>query len=423
MHFAEGEHIIQQGTKGDTFYIIIKGQVKVTERKDSHKDEVVSTLSEGQWFGESALLGDSVFATDVFAEEDVTCLTITRENFKNIAGELSLDEEHKSQQFTFEPDSSELPPSPGLNDFQVMRTLAMGEFGHVDLVRMNDSLKSCFAMRVLKKQLILSSGQREHIQRERDILMEAHCPFIVRLYQTFQNMDFLYMLTESCLGGDLLTLLKEKGTLDESSCRFYTACVVEALTFLHCQGVVHRDVKPENVVLDEHGYAKMIGSGCLKKMNVSRKTWTFCGTPGYLAPEIILSQGHGVSADMWSLGVFVFELLSGSLPFCGFEPMAVFTETVRGIDHLDFPKTISRGASSLVKRLCKNNPSERLGTQRNGAKDIHEHKWFEDFDWEGLCRQTLIAPSAPKVSVPLDSPSSCHYPEESGEFYTSWDDF
>uniref|UniRef100_A0A3B4AEB3 cGMP-dependent protein kinase n=1 Tax=Periophthalmus magnuspinnatus TaxID=409849 RepID=A0A3B4AEB3_9GOBI len=353
------------------FFVIY--QVKVIEKKDSDKEEaVVSMLSEGQWFGEKALLREEVHTTNVIAEGDVTCLLIDRES-----------------------DSSDLASSLALNDFQVIRTLAIGEFGHVDLVQTSD--KSCFAMRVLKKQLILSSGQQEHVLRERDILMKAHCPFIVRLFRTLQNADCLYMLTEVGAGGDLLSLLKEKGTLDDSSTRFYVACVVEGLTFLHCRGVIYRDVKPENVVLDEHGYGKLIGSGCLKKLDMSKKTWTFCGTPGYLAPEIILNQGHGVSADMWSLGVFVFELLSGRLPFCGFEPMMILTETIRGIDHLDFPKTISKSASSLIKRLCRNNPSERLSSQRNGAKDIHKHKWFEGFDWEALCRLTLPAPIVPKV--------------------------
>ncbi|KAK7934163.1 hypothetical protein WMY93_005059 [Mugilogobius chulae] len=423
-HFAEGEYILRQGTKGEAFYIITAGQVKVTETKESDKEEVVvSMLSEKQWFGEKALWGEELHATNVIAYGDVTCLLLDTEIFKDIAGQLvdSPDENEPSESHAFESDSSALTSCLDLNHFQVIGTLAMGEFGHVDLVQ--TSTKSCFAMRVLKKQLILGSGQREHVVRERDILLKAHCPFIVRLFMTLQNAECLYMLTEVGLGGDLLTLLKEKGTLDESSSRFYTACVVEALTFLHCRGVIYRGVKPENVVLDEHGYAKLIGSGCLKKINKGKKTWTFCGAPGFLAPEIILNQGHGVSADMWSLGVFVFELLSGRLPFCGFEPIMVLTETIRGIDHLDFPKTISKSASNLIKKLCRSNPLERLSSQRNEAKDIHKHKWFDGFDWEALCRQTLIAPVVPKVNFPLDTPSSSHYLEDSGDFNTSWDEF
>ncbi|CAL9708407.1 unnamed protein product [Knipowitschia caucasica] len=426
MRFADGEDIIRQGTKGDAFYIIAAGQVKVTQEQDSDKDEIVmSILSEGQWFGEQALWGREVLhTTTVIADGDVTCLLIDRETFKDIAGELvdSQDDYCQSQHHTFEPDGSDAASSLGLNDFQVIQTLAMGDFGHVDLVQTSD--KRCFAMRVLKKQLILSSGRREHVLRQRDILMKAHCPFIVRLFKTFQNADCVYMLTEVGFGGDLLTLLKENGALDESSTVFYTACVIEALTFLHCRGVIYRDVKPDNVVLDEHGYAKLIGSACPRKVDTCKKAWTFCGTPGYLAPEIILNQGHSVSADMWSLGIFVFELLSGRLPFCGFEPLMILTETIRGIDHLDFPKTFSRSSTSLIKRLCRNIPSERLSSQRNGAKDIHRHKWFEGFDWDALCRQTLTAPFVPKVNLPLDSPSSSHYLEDSGEqSCSSWDEF
>uniref|UniRef100_A0AAV2MSW5 cGMP-dependent protein kinase n=1 Tax=Knipowitschia caucasica TaxID=637954 RepID=A0AAV2MSW5_KNICA len=425
MRFADGEDIIRQGTKGDAFYIIAAGQVKVTQEQDSDKDEIVmSILSEGQWFGEQALWGEVLHTTTVIADGDVTCLLIDRETFKDIAGELvdSQDDYCQSQHHTFEPDGSDAASSLGLNDFQVIQTLAMGDFGHVDLVQTSD--KRCFAMRVLKKQLILSSGRREHVLRQRDILMKAHCPFIVRLFKTFQNADCVYMLTEVGFGGDLLTLLKENGALDESSTVFYTACVIEALTFLHCRGVIYRDVKPDNVVLDEHGYAKLIGSACPRKVDTCKKAWTFCGTPGYLAPEIILNQGHSVSADMWSLGIFVFELLSGRLPFCGFEPLMILTETIRGIDHLDFPKTFSRSSTSLIKRLCRNIPSERLSSQRNGAKDIHRHKWFEGFDWDALCRQTLTAPFVPKVNLPLDSPSSSHYLEDSGEqSCSSWDEF
>uniref|UniRef100_A0A671V7G5 cGMP-dependent protein kinase n=1 Tax=Sparus aurata TaxID=8175 RepID=A0A671V7G5_SPAAU len=267
-------------------------------------------------------------------------------------------------------------------------------------------------MRVLKKKLILNSSQREHILRERRILTESKCTFIVRcvLHKTFRDADCLYVLTEACLGGDLWYL-------DECSTRFYTACVVEALTFLHRRGVLYRDIKPENVVLDERGYAKL-------RLEAGKKTWTFCGTPGYMAPEIILNKGHNVSADFWSLGVFVFELLSDRLPFSDSDLNKILTATIRGIDHIDFPKTISKSASSLIKKLCRCfNPSERLGSQRNGAKDIQKHKWFEGFNWDGLCKGTLKPPIIPKVKPPLDSSTCDHYTEAPVELCTDWEDF
>ncbi|XP_039658322.1 cGMP-dependent protein kinase 1-like [Perca fluviatilis] len=313
--------------------------------------------------------------------------------------------------------------SSTLSDFQIIGALAVGEFGHVDLVQLKSNSKCFYAMRVLKKKLILNNGQREHILREGRILMEAHCPFITRLHKTFSDAECLYVLTEACLGGDLCSLLKDKGCFDECSTRFFTACVVEALTFLHCRSVVYRDLKPENVVLDQHGYAKLIGSRCVKKVEVGKKTWTFCGTPGYMAPEIILNKGHSVSADFWSLGVFVFELLSGGLPFCDSDPMKILTATIRGIDQIDFPKTISKSASNVIKKLCRSNPSERLGGQRNGAKAVQKHKWFEGFNWDGLCKGTLNPPVIPKVKEPLESRTCDRYTEGSVDLCTDWEDF
>uniref|UniRef100_A0A668AZI6 Protein kinase cGMP-dependent 1 n=1 Tax=Myripristis murdjan TaxID=586833 RepID=A0A668AZI6_9TELE len=279
-------------------------------------------------------------------------------------------------------------------------------------------------MRVLRKNLILSGEQQDHILRERHILMEAHSPFIVRLYRTFRDAKCLYMLTEACLGGDLWSLLKDRGSFDDCSSRFYAACVVEALIFLHSRRVVYRDLKPEKVVLDERGYAKLVSILCAKKLEVGKKTWTFCGTLGYMAPEIILNKGHSVASDFWSLGVFVFELLTGSLPFGGPDPMKIFTATIRGIDQISFPKTISKSASSLIKKLCRSNPSERLGSQRNGAKDIQKHKWFEGFNWDGLCKGTLNPPVIPKSKHPSDSSRCDHYSEHfdgSTEQQTDWD--
>ncbi|XP_008286868.1 cGMP-dependent protein kinase 1 [Stegastes partitus] len=427
-HYTNGDYIIRQGATGDTFYIISKGQVKVTDKKPGQEEQIVlNKLSERQWFGENALWGEDIRTVNVIAAGDVTCLVIDRESFKDIIDGLTFDCRQEVQQNNDSKVESDLDPallpSSTLRDFQIICTLGVGEFGHVDLVQLKSNTKCLFAMRVLKKMLILSNGQREHILREGRILMEAQCPFIVRLHKTFGDAENLYVLTEACLGGDLSSLLKDKGFLNECSTKFYTACVVEALTFLHCQGVVYRDVKPENVILDEHGYAKLIGSRCLKRVEVGKKTWTFCGTLGYMPPEIILNKGHSISADCWSLGVFVFELLSGGLPFSASDPVKILTATIRGIDQIDFPKSISKSASSLIKKLCRSNPSERLGSQRNGAKDIQKHKWFEGFNWDGLCKRTLTPPVVPTVKHPLESSACALYPEDSVELCANWDDF
>uniref|UniRef100_A0A3P8WBI1 cGMP-dependent protein kinase n=1 Tax=Cynoglossus semilaevis TaxID=244447 RepID=A0A3P8WBI1_CYNSE len=407
-HYTEGAHIVQQGATGDTFYIISKGQVKVTERKTGQEEEsVLSKLSEGHWFGEKFLWGDDVWTENVVAAAAaVTCLVINRETYKDIINGMEFnccEEKLRGHDFREESDKDvSVLSASSLSDFNVISPLAETQFGHVDLVKLKSDTERIFALRVLKKKIIINSSQQEHVLREGRILMEAHCPFIVRLYKAFKDPECLYIVTEACLGGNLHNLLKEKGHLDECSTRFYTACVVEALTFLHSHGVIYRDVKPENVLLDERGYAKLIGSRCMKKVEMGRRTWTFCGTPGYMSPEIILGRGHGPSSDLWSLGVFVFELLSGGRPFSGSDPLKIFTATICGIDQIDFPKRISQSASSFIRKLCR---------------------WFEGFDWDGFRRKTLIPLFIPKVNPSSDTGSCADYSVQSVELCTDWDDF
>ncbi|XP_024131354.1 cGMP-dependent protein kinase 1 isoform X1 [Oryzias melastigma] len=427
-NYADGEYIIHQGAVEDNLYVISKGQVTLTEMKAGHEEHtVLSELSEEPWFGENAVWREDTWTVSAMAVGAVTCLVIDRETFKDITDGLLTDchqEVQRSSEYKVETNEDPaLLTSSTLSDFQIIRTLGVGEFGHLDLVQLKSNIKLNFAMRVLKRKLILNGGQREHFVRESRILMEAQCPFIVRVYKIFRDPEQLYILTEACLGGNLSSLVKEKGCLDDCTARFYTACVVEALIFLHHQGVVYRDIKPEHVVLDEHGYAKLSGSRCLKRLDGGKKTWTFCGTLGYMAPEIILSKGHGIRSDLWSLGVFVFELLSGRLPFDDPDQIKIITATVEGIDHVEFPKTICQDASDLIKKLCRSNPSERLGSQRNGVKDVQQHKWFEEFGWDGLCSRTLKPPVIPEVLYSCESITCALYNTDSVELCTNWEDF
>ncbi|RVE68422.1 hypothetical protein OJAV_G00091250 [Oryzias javanicus] len=376
-NYADGEYIIHQGAVEDNLYVISKGQVTLTEMKAGHEEHtVLSELSEEPWFGENAVWREDTWTVSAMAVGAVTCLVIDRETFKDVTDGLLTDCHREVQRSTESKVKTNEDPAlltcSTLSDFQIIRTLGVGEFGHLDLVQLKSNIKLNFAMRVLKRKLILNGGQREHFLRESRILMEAQCPFIVRFYKIFRDPEQLYILTEACLGGNLSSFVKEKGCLDDCTARFYTACVVEALIFLHNQGVVYRDINPEHVALDEHGYAKLTGSRCLKRLDGGKKTWTFCG-------------------------VLVFELLSGLLPFDDPDQIKIITATVQGIDHVDFPKTICKDASDLIKNLCRSNPSERLGSQRNGVKDVQQHKWFEDFSWDGLCSRTLKPPVIPEV--------------------------
>ncbi|XP_051541562.1 cGMP-dependent protein kinase 1-like isoform X2 [Myxocyprinus asiaticus] len=418
-HYNDGDYIIRQGATGDTFFIISEGQVRVTHQKSANEEPVfLYTLSRGDWFGEQALKGEDVRTANVTAVTDVMCLVVDRESFKQLIGGLDgvSNKLYESEEVKAKLEAeAAFFSSMSLNDFRVICTLGVGGFSRVELVQLKNDHSRSFAMKVLKKRHILDMSQQGHILSERRIMMEAHSPFTVRLYRTFRDSKCLYMLLEACLGGELWTLLRDSGSFNDSTTRFYAGCVVEALAFLHCRGIIYRDLKPENIILDHRGYAKLVDFGFAKKVCLGKKTWTFCGTPEYVAPEIILNKGHDVSADCWSLGILIFELLSGSPPFSGSDPMKTYNIILRGIDMVEFPMKITKSAANLIKRLCRDNPSERLGNQKNGMKDIQKHKWFEGFNWDGIREGTLTPPFLPNVDGPLDTSNFDCFPEDTEE--------
>ncbi|XP_015785761.1 cGMP-dependent protein kinase 1 isoform X1 [Tetranychus urticae] len=422
--YKQGDYIIRQGAKGVTFYIIRKGTVRVTIKDPDEPGDLnsppgekfIRTLGRGDSFGERALTSDDIRTANVIAHsEDVHCLVMDRESFKQLFNNL---EDFKSKQY----DDSNLhlrqkleEQFEGINlcDLRVVSTLGVGGFGRVELVTLvNDSDRS-FALKVMKKAQIVETRQQQHILSEKTIMMEANCPFIVKLFKTFKDSKYLYMLMESCLGGELWTILRDRGYFDEPTTRFYTSCVIEAFDYLHSRNIIYRDLKPENMLLDRFGYVKLTDFGFAKKLHPpGRKTWTFCGTPEYVAPEVILNRGHDYSADYWSLGVLMFELLTGTPPFTGPDPMQTYTIILKGINAIDFPRMISSNANHLIKKLCKDNPSERLGYQKDGIDDIRKHKWFDGFYWEGLRNRTLTPPIVPAVRHPTDTSNFDNYPAE-----------
>ncbi|XP_016090779.1 cGMP-dependent protein kinase 1 [Sinocyclocheilus grahami] len=408
-HYSDGDYIIQNGNPGDKLYILSKGQVKVFEKHSASEESMmVSVLTRGDCFGER---GDDVRSMSALAAGDVTCLVIDREVFKKVTGGLDDARKNPSNKARSEADEDGSAfGETSLSSFQMLCNLGEGQCGHTQLVHLKSDSNCKFALKTFRKQAIQSPGQRERILAEKHILMDLQSLFIVRLHCTYKDAWCLYMLMEACEGGDLWNLLRERGSLEEDAVRFYAACVLEALSVLHAKDIVHRDLKPENVLLDQRGYAKLTGFGCAKKLGSLHRAWSFSGSVGYQPPEVILHQGHSLSADLWALGMLLYELLNGSPLFSGSEQLKVYTASLKGIDELEFPKTISRTAAHLIKSLCRLNPSERLG-QRNGVKDICKHMWFEGFDWEGLLKGTLTPPVIPNVPCVSDLGGSALLPE------------
>lgn len=426
--YAHGDYIIRQGARGDTFFIISKGRVKVTMKMpNSNEEKYIRTLTKGDFFGEKALQGDDLRTANIIVDdpEGVSTLVIDRETFNQLISNLDeIRTKYKDEQIDRRRLNEEFE-NVRLADLKLLTTLGVGGFGRVELVQIHGRPSKSYALKQMKKAQIVETRQQQHIMSEKEIMGEANCDFIVKLFKTFKDAKYLYMLMESCLGGELWTVLRDKGHFDDATTRFYTACVVEAFDYLHSRNIIYRDLKPENLLLDNQGYVKLVDFGFAKKLQTGRKTWTFCGTPEYVAPEVILNKGHDISADYWSLGVLMFELLTGTPPFTGSDPMKTYNIILKGIDAIDFPRNITRNAMALIKKLCRDNPAERLGYQKGGISEIQKHKWFDGFNWEGLVTRTLTPPILPKVQHVTDTSNFDDYPPDADgpppDDLTGWD--
>jgi len=414
--YKPGDYIVRQGAAGDTFFIIKKGRVKVTKKEESDKEEkFIRNLHKGDFFGEKALQGEEKRTANIICDDEngVICLVIDRDSFNQMIANL---EDIKTKYMDL-PERKKIVHQEykalKLSDLRIIATLGVGGFGRVELVQIaGDTKGRSFALKQMKKSQIVETRQQQHIMSEKEIMEESDCHFIVKLFKTFKDRKYLYMLMESCLGGELWTILRDRGNFDDGTTRFYTACVIEAFDYLHSRGIIYRDLKPENLLLDGTGYVKLVDFGFAKKLQAGRKTWTFCGTPEYVAPEVILNKGHDISADYWSLGVLMFELLTGTPPFTGTDPMKTYNIILKGIDAIDFPRNITGRARELIKKLCRDNSAERLGYQKGGIRDIQKHKWFDGFNWEGLRSRTLTPPILPKIQNHLDTSNFDEYPTD-----------
>ncbi|XP_072921323.1 cGMP-dependent protein kinase 2 isoform X1 [Hemitrygon akajei] len=430
-YYDKGDYIIQQGEEGSTFFILAKGKVKVTQKTEPHLEpRTIKVLQRGDYFGEKALVSDDVRSANIIADENgVECLVIDRETFNQTVGtfdelqkylqgyvaELARDdaerhvktstsvqeEEISLEMIKLKGKVAKFSPTSPFKNLEIIATLGVGGFGRVELVKMKNE-NVAFAMKCIKKKHIVDTRQQEHIHSEKKILEEARSPFIVRLFRSFKDNKCVYMLLEACLGGEIWSILRDRGSFDELTSKFCISCVTEAFDYLHHIGVVYRDLKPENLMLDTEGYIKLVDFGFAKKIGRGQKTWTFCGTAEYVAPEIILNKGHDFGVDFWSLGILVFELLTGSPPFSGYDQMMTYNLILKGVEKMDFPKKITRRPEDMIRRLCKQNPYERLGNLKNGINDIKKHRWFSGFNWEGLKARTTPSPLKRELTGPTD---------------------
>ncbi|KAJ8099323.1 kinase-like domain-containing protein [Lipomyces tetrasporus] len=328
--------------------------------------------------------------------------------------EIPLEQAIRQQQ-TPSPSTASLLPQRStvtrgkysITDFEIKRTLGTGSFGRVHLVRSKYN-RLYYAIKVLKKAQVVHMKQIEHTNDERRMLKLVDHPFLIRIWGTFQDSHSLFMVMDYIEGGELFSLLRRSQRFPNPVAKFYAAQVTLALEYLHSHNIIYRDLKPENILLDRKGHIRITDFGFAKE--VPDVTYTMCGTPDYIAPEVIARKAYNKSVDWWSLGILVFEMLTGYTPFYDQTPMRTYEKVLQC--EVRYPNYILPEARDLLSNLVTRDLTRRLGNLANGSADVKNHPWFGEVDWDRVLSKRIDTPYEPPIRHAGDASLFEHYPEE-----------
>jgi protein kinase A len=252
----------------------------------------------------------------------------------------------------------------------------------------------------MKKHEIIKLKQVDHINNEKRLMAQIDYPFIVNMTGFTKDDSYVYIVMECITGGELFTHLRRARKFSDEQAKFYGAQVAAAFAHIHSKNIIHRDLKPENILLSPNGYSKLTDFGFAKVLEPGTRTYTLCGTPEYIAPEVLLNKGHGKPVDWWTLGILIYEMICGQPPFCDEDPMGIYQKILAG--KVYFPKYFDKNAKALVKKLLTADLSKRYGNLKDGPMDILKHAWFSSLNFAELEEYKVPAPYKPAMKGDQD---------------------
>ena len=377
--FANGKKIITQGEVGDKLYIIKKGRVDFFVNS-----RYIRSSNDGEEFGARALiLSNEKRSATAIANGEVSCYTLTADVFKSIL-EPNLEEYFHNKIF-LEDNTIEL------KDLDNVKELGSGNFGSVNLVR-NKKNKYLYAIKALNLEQVKIENLEECVEVERDVLLKIDHPFIMKMVKYLKNENYIFFINEYIKGKELWEVIRDIGLLNKEQTQYYGGSILLAIDYLHKQKIIYRDIKPENVMVNEKNYVKIIDFGTVKE--IQDRTSTIIGTSHYMAPEITKGEGYSFQVDIWSIAICMYEFFCGKLPFGEDydDPMDIYRAVCQ--EELTFPNFVKDETFiQLMKKMLKKNPTNRLWK----TKQIKEDPYFKDFDWNKL--QSLSYPPPYKIKL------------------------
>jgi len=418
-NYSAGECVFSQGQKTKSaVYLVREGKLRLTS--SDGRDEVIES---GGYFGRSLLTAENIGQGRVDAPytiqvmEDCLCGVLTLLECQTIfeigGGTPGLGE--SATECSTEDDELFLA-NVKLEDLERHKILGQGHFGQVWLVSesLPDKSRRAYALKILSKSNLVQEGLAGRVIDEKEIMMSLHHPFIIKLFTSYQDENLVYLLQELVQGGELFSLMhpntdEETVKMPDESAKFYGVAVADALAYMHRRKIVFRDLKSENVMIDRHGYPIIIDFGFAKY--VPDKTFTLCGTPAFLSPEVVTNRGHGAATDHWSLGVLIYEMIAGENPFYfeDMDHMTLFKSIVQ--DDYEPPQDASPAATEIIAKFLVKEPEQRLGSLARGEQEIFEQNWFKFIDLQVLRRREMEAPWVPTIKDALDT-----------DCFDDWDD-